>query len=128
MISYVTGGDGDLQKGVASPDPRFTDNGDGTVTDDLTGLIWAKDANLGGDNMTWSDTIDYANNLSLGSEGCGTSYMDWRLPNRNELKVLLMQVITILLCLAVIFSLMRRLAITSGRVLRILKIPVTRGL
>ncbi len=33
--SYATGDDGDLEKGVASPSPRFTDNGDGTVTDFL---------------------------------------------------------------------------------------------
>jgi hypothetical protein len=35
-----SGQDGDLEKGVAWPDPRFTDNGDGTVTDNLTGLVW----------------------------------------------------------------------------------------
>ena len=33
-----TGQDGEYQAGV-SVDPRFTDNGDGTVTDNLTGLI-----------------------------------------------------------------------------------------
>jgi hypothetical protein len=31
----VTGDDGDLQTGVSSPTPRFTDNTDGTVTDNL---------------------------------------------------------------------------------------------
>ena len=35
--------------------------------------------------MTWDAAVDYANNLSLGSEGCGTDYTDWRLPNRSEL-------------------------------------------
>jgi hypothetical protein len=35
--AYVAGNDGYLEKGVAWPDPRFTDNGDGTVTDNLTG-------------------------------------------------------------------------------------------
>ncbi len=35
--SYRTGDDGDLEKGVAWPDTRFTDNGNGTVTDNLTG-------------------------------------------------------------------------------------------
>ena len=38
--SFASGDDGDLQEGVASPSPRFTNNGDGTVTDNLTGLIW----------------------------------------------------------------------------------------
>ncbi|MGA9347827.1 MAG: hypothetical protein WBW48_03355 [Anaerolineae bacterium] len=36
----VTGEDGELLKGVTWPSPRFTDNGNGTVTDNLTGLIW----------------------------------------------------------------------------------------
>ena len=36
------------QKGVAWPNPRFTDNGNGTVTDNLTGLIWLKNANCFG--------------------------------------------------------------------------------
>ena len=43
-----TGSDGDLQKGVAWPNPRFTDNANGTVTDNLTGLIWLKNANCFG--------------------------------------------------------------------------------
>ncbi len=89
-----TGQDGDLQKGIASPSPRFTDNGeDGTVTDNLTGLMWAKDANLDNGTMVWNDAIDYANNLSLGLYGCGLSYTDWRLPNVKELQSLLMYVI-----------------------------------
>jgi hypothetical protein len=49
--SAGTGQDGDIQAGKAWPFQRFTDNsittaGDLTVTDKLTGLIWAKDANL----------------------------------------------------------------------------------
>lgn len=43
--SYGTRDDGALQKGVAWPNPRFTDNANGTVTDNLTGLIWLKNAN-----------------------------------------------------------------------------------
>jgi hypothetical protein len=83
-----TGQDGDLQKGVASPSPRFTDNGDGTVRDNLTGLMWAQDANLASGTKTWQEAIDYSNNLSLGLEGCGSNYTNWRLPNRNELNSL----------------------------------------
>ena len=40
-----TGQDGEYQKGVVWPAPRFTDNEDGTITDNLTGLMWLKDAN-----------------------------------------------------------------------------------
>lgn len=43
--SYAPGDDGALQKGVAWPNPRFTDNNNGTITDNLTGLIWLKNAN-----------------------------------------------------------------------------------
>jgi hypothetical protein len=87
-VSFRTGDDGDHQAGVASPDPRFTDNGDGTVTDNLTGLMWAKDLYANG-RMNWDAAIDYANNLILGGDGCGSSYTDWRLPNRRELESLL---------------------------------------
>ena len=50
--SYATGDDGDLEKGLAWPNPRFTDNEDGTVTDNLTGLIWLKNA-----NWTWQHYV-----------------------------------------------------------------------
>ncbi|MCP4293889.1 MAG: DUF1566 domain-containing protein [bacterium] len=84
----MTGDDGDLQKGVATS-PRFTDNGDQTVTDNLTGLMWAKDANLNTVRMNWANAITFANNLTLGSDGSGASYTDWRLPNANELASLI---------------------------------------
>ena len=35
---FATGDDGDVAAGIKSPVPRFTDNGDGTVTDNLRGL------------------------------------------------------------------------------------------
>ncbi|MBI5195097.1 MAG: hypothetical protein HZA10_02105, partial [Nitrospirae bacterium] len=40
-----TGQDGEILSGVAWPNPRFSVNGD-CVTDNLTGLMWAKNANL----------------------------------------------------------------------------------
>jgi len=76
-----TGQDGDIQAGVAWPEPRFTDNGDSTVTDNLTGLMWTKDANLPG-TKRWLEALDYCNNLTL------AGYSDWRLPNVNELESL----------------------------------------
>jgi hypothetical protein len=85
--SYRTGDDGDHEKGV-STSPRFTDNEDNTVTDNLTGLMWTKHASPFG-KMTWEEAIDMANNLSGGNAGCGGSYTDWRLPNRFELESLL---------------------------------------
>jgi hypothetical protein len=80
--SYSSGDDGALQKGVSWPSPRFTDNGDGTVTDNLTGLMWAQDANMAG-AKTWSNAISYCNDLTH------AGYSDWRLPNRKELRSLL---------------------------------------
>jgi hypothetical protein len=41
-----TGQDGNFRAGVAWPEPRLTENGDQAVTDNLTGLIWAKDGNV----------------------------------------------------------------------------------
>ena len=84
--SSAAGDDGDLEKGVAWPSPRFTDNGDGTVTDNLTGLIWLKNANCGG-TMTWANALTYCHTLSSGSCGLsdGSVEGDWRLPNRREL-------------------------------------------
>jgi hypothetical protein len=84
--SYATGDDGDLEKGVAWPNPRFTDNLDGTITDNLTGLIWLKDANCFG-VRTWDQALSVCNGLASGSCGLtdGSIAGDWRLPNSNEL-------------------------------------------
>jgi len=55
----------------------FTDNGDGTVTDDNTGLVWQEGE---GGQKTWEDAISYCEDLSL------AGYTDWRLPNIKELE------------------------------------------
>ncbi len=89
--SYATGDDGDLEKSVAWPNPRFTDNLDGTVTDNLTGLMWMKDANAGSDCAgldtgleTWANALASA---AFCNAGAGyTGYTDWRLPNVRELQ------------------------------------------
>ena len=88
--SYETGDDGDLQKGVAWPDPRFTDNPDGTVTDNLTGLIWLKNANCFS-TRTWDQALSDCNSLAEGSCGLtdGSVAGDWRLPNLRELESLI---------------------------------------
>ena len=92
ITSYsATGGeDGDLQKGVAWPNPRFKDNGNGTVRDRLTKLIWLKNANAFG-VRTWEQALSDANTLSSGSAGLtdGSKAGDWRLPNVKELHSLI---------------------------------------
>jgi Protein of unknown function (DUF1566) len=87
-----TGQDGEIQAGMVPPDPRFTDNEDGTVTDNLTRLIWLKDANCFG-RQTWQEALNAANNLAgdptSTNTDCGLSdgsmTGDWRLPNIKEL-------------------------------------------
>ncbi|MDH4161916.1 MAG: PKD domain-containing protein [Nitrospirota bacterium] len=57
--------------------PSYTDNGDGTVTDNVTTLIWQQ----GGDGVrkTWNEADTYCRDLALAGQS------DWRLPNRLEL-------------------------------------------
>jgi hypothetical protein len=99
--SMAAGDDGDHEKGVVWPNPRFTanvdNNGngdcgdrgetcDGTVTDNLTGLIWLKNADCFGLRM-WDNALSDSNGLSSGL--CGlrdrSNAGDWRLPNYKEL-------------------------------------------
>ena len=101
-ISHSPGDDGDLEHGEMWPNPRFTDNGDGTVTDNLTGLMWLKDANCmatsypefdndgvaGDGEVTWQHSLDFVAGINDGSYTyCGGNqpYTDWRLPNIKEL-------------------------------------------
>jgi hypothetical protein len=86
ITTYATGDDGNLEKGVTWPNPRFTDNSNGTVIDNLTGLIWLKNANCFG-TKNWTTALSDANSLSSGSCGLtdGSSAGDWRLPNFKEL-------------------------------------------
>jgi chitodextrinase len=58
--------------------PSYTDNGDGTVVDNNTGLIWQQtDDNL---TRTWTNAGTYCTNLTTGS------HTDWRLPSIGELQ------------------------------------------
>jgi hypothetical protein len=84
--SYTAGDDGDLQEGIVLPAPRFIDNGNGTVTDNLTGLIWMKDAGSIGAKY-WVDAVQSCSTLAHGAHGLtdGSYAGDWRLPNVREL-------------------------------------------
>ncbi|MHC1727281.1 MAG: DUF1566 domain-containing protein [Syntrophobacteraceae bacterium] len=75
--------------GVDWPSPRFVDNGDKTLTDKLTGLMWAKEAtaNVEACNETlspallWKDALEYIQCLNQGSY---LGHNDWRMPNVME--------------------------------------------
>ncbi|WP_199269596.1 DUF1566 domain-containing protein [Formosa sp. L2A11] len=54
----------------------YTDNGDGTVTDNVTGLMWQQDM---GDKMSYADALALIDDFNLGE------YTDWRIPTIKEL-------------------------------------------
>jgi hypothetical protein len=75
-----------------SPAPssyRYTDNGDGTVTDNRSGLIWLKNANCFGPE-NWKTAMQSAANLAHGQCGLtdGSTPGMWRLPTREELEAM----------------------------------------
>ena len=59
---------------------RFINNGDGTVTDTKTGLMWSVEDN--GKHINWNDARSYCQGYS------GGNHTDWRMPTLEELKTL----------------------------------------
>jgi len=89
-ISFQDYDDGYYRKGLPKFGDRFIDNGDGTITDKVSKLMWVKDpSQISGGlwgtlgvpaTMTWADAI--ANCEALDYAG----YQDWRMPNITELE------------------------------------------
>lgn len=86
---YRTGDDGHLKKGYPKSGVRFVDNGDGTITDKATGLMWVKEPGaLGGpfgsagnpSTMIWNNAVELSRDIDY------AGHTDWRLPNIKELQ------------------------------------------
>ena len=82
VTSYASYDDGAFEKGSPIA-PRFVDNADGTVSDRVTNLMWAKDGSgvgcYSGGIRNWSEALTWAEGLNF------AGHTDWRLPNVYEL-------------------------------------------
>ena len=60
---------------------RFKDNGDGTIIDTMTGLMWVKNGRpmLFFSSMTYYEAMEQVENYNL------AKYNDWRIPSLEEL-------------------------------------------
>jgi hypothetical protein len=85
FIIYAAGDDASVLSGVRMTYPRFIDNGDGTIADTVTGLIWMKKADC--IRSDWWNAAAATNNLANGQCGLadGSTAGQWRMPNRAEL-------------------------------------------
>jgi len=97
-LSAALGGqDAELKEG-ASATPRYTVNGNGTVTDNLTGLIWLRTMFCAQQTADWAGALgliialngsgEMAGNDCGDTSNNGAFQTDWRLPNLNELQTL----------------------------------------
>ncbi len=66
--------------------PGYTNNNNGTITDNITGLTWQQSADTNGDGdisaadkLTYTEAGNYCQNLSL------AGHTDWRLPDIKQL-------------------------------------------
>ncbi len=90
MQSAAPGDDADQKKGFPLDGQRFTDNGNNTVTDNATGLIWIKDhtaVSAGGyalgSAFSWEKAFLAVEAINQEKY---SGYSDWRLPNVKELQ------------------------------------------
>lgn len=74
-----------------SPDSRYMDNGDGTISDQWTGLMWktCSEGQSGSDCATgtlsgfqWAGALQHVEQVNAGGGFAG--YTDWRVPNYKE--------------------------------------------
>jgi hypothetical protein len=91
--SSASGDDGALRKGITWPAGRFSGTAQGAISDALTGLEWAKDANAPGPSVcragVWKSWADALSHMTCLNANKYLGYSDWRLPNRRELHSLI---------------------------------------
>lgn len=84
-----TGQDGEHAAGLAPPPVRFVDNGDGSITDLFTKLVWLRNGSCA-EGLSWDEAVAFgrAVNGMLPTSRCGlqdgTAQGVWRLPNVQE--------------------------------------------
>jgi len=85
-----TGQDGEVQAGLPI---TYVDNGDGTVSDENTGLTWEKlsdDGSIHDFDNAYSWPNAFAVKIAaLNTPPCFAGHCDWRVPNRRELESIL---------------------------------------
>jgi hypothetical protein len=84
ITGYGPGTDGDLRKGAPL---SYTDNGDGTITDNNTLLVWEKQSQDGTthdvtNTYVWNDAFGHVATLNTMNFA---GHNDWRVPNVKEL-------------------------------------------
>ncbi len=87
-LTFTPGDDGSFQSGIPPTFPRWVDEGDGTVADTVTGLVWLKQADC--IHQTWEGAMVAVSALANGQCGLtdGSSAGKWRMPTRNEMESL----------------------------------------
>ena len=70
----------------AGNQPSYTDNGDGTVSDNITGLMWSKSPDTDGDGVIEEEDKLLRNEIdTFASQASTGGYTDWRVPTIKEL-------------------------------------------
>lgn len=87
-VTFGPGDDGAVQAGAPLPFPRWIDQGDGTLVDTVTGLVWLKQADC--IHQTWQVAAAAVNALASGQCGLsdGSQAGSWHMPSRTELQSL----------------------------------------